>query len=320
MLDNENADRIAIVMATFNGENYIAEQIESLIRQTYKNWQLIIRDDGSVDNTLAVIASYAQCDDRIKLITDDIGNLGYNRNYCHLLSIPQNAYIAICDQDDVWHPEKLAQSLCVLKTLETPHKTPALVHCDAIVVDSDLNVIRERFIGKRGSRLGLRGVLFGNSVQGATILMNAALKAIALHRPCLKIPYDYNLGLLAEMFGKRAFICESLLQYRQHNNNVIGANNVANVGRSLERRSLLVRRMSSSLIDSLSLYSIIKKNFSEVVTRPAIKTQLNEYLTLFESKSRLLKVSYFFKNRYTFYRRRDWLVFLALLILNEDIK
>ena len=98
---------IDIVLATYNGEKYVGEQIESIINQTYKDWKLIIRDDGSKDKTAEVIEKYAAKDNRITIIKDGIGNLGFNGNFTKLLETSSQDYVMICDQDDVWIPEKI---------------------------------------------------------------------------------------------------------------------------------------------------------------------------------------------------------------------
>ena len=314
-INNLPTDKIAIIMATYNGERYIAAQIESLLQQTHTNWLLTIRDDGSTDNTVNILKSFALRDSRINVLNDNDGNLGFNRNFYRLLAVTQASYISICDQDDVWLPEKLALSLQALKSLETPQQNPALVHCDANVVNEHLTIIHHRLIGKRGTRLGLAGLLFANSVQGAAILMNASLKTIAL-QTTPNIPYDYHLGLLAELVGARAFIAKPLLKYRQHANNIIGVNKDARP----QSANNHVKKISSGLLTSLALYPIFQSNYAMMATKPECKAQLNDYLTLFESKHRLLKLYILFKNRYTFYRSKDWLEMVILLLLNKNIK
>jgi|APFre7841882724_1041349.scaffolds.fasta_scaffold08267_2 glycosyltransferase involved in cell wall biosynthesis len=310
--DNTSTDKVQIVMATYNGERYLGAQIESIIHQTHVDWHLLIRDDGSTDNTIDIIKQYAAQDSRISLVSDNMGNLGYIKNFYHLLSMTSEHYICICDQDDIWHSEKIATSLQKLKALETEQRIPALVHSDAAVVDSNLNVISERFIGNRGKKEGINGLLFANSVQGASVMINSALRNYAL-RLMPDIPYDYHLALIAELIGRRAFIPEPLLNYRQHSNNVIGAKKEGEVKQN-------ENKISSSLKISLGLYPFVKNVYSHVDTSDMNRQYLAEYCYLFEGKSRLKKSYIFLKNFYPFYRRKDQLTCFALLILGRDLK
>jgi glycosyltransferase involved in cell wall biosynthesis len=100
---------LVILMATFNGESYVGSQIDSLLEQTYQNWHLIIRDDGSQDNTVGKLQHYrALHPDKITLIDDDNLNLGARSNFARLLTHAESDYIMLCDQDDIWLPQKVA--------------------------------------------------------------------------------------------------------------------------------------------------------------------------------------------------------------------
>ena len=99
--------KIEILMATYNGEKYIGEQINSIINQTYTNWNLLIRDDGSKDKTLNIIKKYEKMDNRIILIRDNKDNLGFVKNFEELLKISSSELIMFSDQDDVWKKDKI---------------------------------------------------------------------------------------------------------------------------------------------------------------------------------------------------------------------
>ena len=139
---------VDILMATYNGELYLEEQIKSIIKQSYKNWILYIRDDGSKDNTLKIINRYTyKYPDKIKLIADDRGNLGSNMNFKELMQYSKNEYCMFCDQDDVWLEDKIKLSLDKIKKLENKYgkNTPILVHTDLKVVNEKLDEISESF-------------------------------------------------------------------------------------------------------------------------------------------------------------------------------
>ena len=306
-------DAIAVVMSTYNGSDYVAEQIDSLINQTHKNWHCYIRDDGSSDNTLAILSSYTKLDDRFTIIEDIKSNLGAIPSYCYLISITTESYIATCDQDDVWHSNKLEVSLKKLKQIETNQKIPALVHTNSVFVDSQLNVIREKFITHRGMSTGLNEILFANSAQGGSLIFNAGLRsAIVGVKPTL--PYDYHLAIIANLVGTRAFIPETLLKYRQHtaSSTAIADTNLSDM--------LVKADYSATLLLSLNMYYHLKKDFSNISATKAAQSNLDDYFYLFEGTSRLKKIFIFFKNRYSFYSRKDSLSFFYLLLKNTDLK
>lgn len=326
-----SSDRVDIVLATYSGETYIAEQLDSIIQQTHTNWKLIIRDDGSKDGTKEILKQYSLKDDRIFIIEDNDGNLGFNKNFLTLVSKTSANYISICDQDDVWLPEKVSLSLEKIKEIENLGITPALVHCDAMIVDGNLNIMANRWIGKRGNIAGVNGLLFANSVQGAATMINDSLKKIALSISP-EIPYDYHLALLASFRGRRCYIDQALLKYRQHGNNVIGAldsntklglkhysKQLLDVFRSM-RLNLKFSDLNPSLQFGILAYKQIKFKYAVDSTVHENKQKLENYFYLFEGNNRFVKIFIYLKSPYAFSRKKDYLMFLLLLLLGKDLK
>ena len=312
------ANTIAIVLSTYNGAKYIGAQLDALRSQTYSDWRCYIRDDGSKDNTTDILQEYATLDARIVFLDDKKGNMGLNASHYYLLAIPAEDYIATCDQDDVWHDNKLAVSIAKLKSIETLSKIPALVHTDSIVVDSNLNVMQGQFIGKRGLNESLNGILFANSVQGGSILMNKTLRDICLLAPPV-LPYDYHVGLIANLVGVRGFIAETLLQYRQHSASSI-ATSTSKKQSSVKQQLNSNKYLSTSLQLSLSGYHHIKHDFSNISASYQAEAALADYFYLFEGKNRLKKCWILLKNNYPFYRRKDFAALLFLLIKNQHLR
>lgn len=211
---------VDILLATYNGAAHVREQIASLQQQTFTDWRLLVRDDGSRDATPALIEQLAQADDRIVVVRDTLGNLGFNGNFHALLRLSVAPWVMFCDQDDAWLPHKIERTLAVMQA--QPPQLPVLVHCDAVVSDANLQPLHDRFIGDRGRAGGLASVLLANPVQGAAMMVNAPLRALMVqHVP--SIPFDCQAALLAEATGRRVFIPEALLLYRQHGSNALGA-------------------------------------------------------------------------------------------------
>ena len=107
-------EKVDVLLATYNGEKYLKEQIDSILNQTYQNINLIISDDNSNDSTRKILEEYKKIDNRIKIYLQD-KNLGYIKNFEFLLTKVESNYYMLSDQDDVWLPEKIEKSMKTLK-------------------------------------------------------------------------------------------------------------------------------------------------------------------------------------------------------------
>jgi rhamnosyltransferase len=222
---------IVIALASFNGADFLREQLDSVVAQTEQGWNLLIRDDGSTDNSVAIIQDYAKQDERIRLITDGLTSshsaLG---NFSILLqaALTHGAeYIFCCDQDDVWEPDKLKLECAHLKQLEGESVTPSLVHHDLRVVSESLELIADSFVRmmqlQPSDQHNPQRLVSRNEVTGCSMACNRALLEIALPISGQAVMHDWWLGLHAAFFGHLAFMPERLLKYRQHKKNTIGA-------------------------------------------------------------------------------------------------
>lgn len=215
--------KIDILMATYNGEKYLAEQLDSIINQTYHNWNLLIRDDNSTDRTLEIIQDYQKKDNRIKLLKDNEGNLGIVKNFEELLKNSESEFIMFSDQDDIWIENKLDM---YLKMIEKIKNKGFMIHSDAILFDKNKsNILKDTFISKKAINKGLENVFFNYFVQGATILISKEIKNFILPFPKEVYLHDRYIHLISELFFERIFVNEALIYYRQHGDNQIGAKN-----------------------------------------------------------------------------------------------
>ena len=218
--------KLCILLASYNGEKYISEQLDSIINQTYKNWELIIRDDGSKDETVTILNKYEKKDERIKILRDDKGNLGFLKNFEELLFNAKEEFVLFSDQDDFWLKNKLEKFVEKIRDLdEKVLSKPLLIHCNSLVCDDMLEIIKEEFIdSKIAKKTNSNIYFFEYIVQGSTSMVNK--KMIKESLPFLKnvTLHDRYFHLLSQFLGTRVFIDESLVKYRQHERNEIGAN------------------------------------------------------------------------------------------------
>ena len=218
--------KLCILLASYNGEKYISEQLDSIINQTYKNWELIIRDDGSKDETVTILNKYEKKDERIKILRDDKGNLGFLKNFEELLFNAKEEFVLFSDQDDFWLKNKLEKFVEKIRDLdEKVLSKPLLVHCNSLVCDKKLEIIKEKFIDSKIAKKNNSNIYFFEYiVQGSTSMVNK--KMIRESLPFLKSVtlHDRYFHLLSQFLGTRVFIDESLVKYRQHERNEIGAN------------------------------------------------------------------------------------------------
>ncbi len=223
-------DFIIILLASFNGEKFINQQIESIINQTYTNWKLWIRDDCSTDNTMSIIKKYIKVDKRIILIENNGVRLGAQLNFGFLiktLSIIDFDYCMFSDQDDVWHKNKILHSLNAIKEyqLRDDYYGPALLHTDFQYTDTFLNKIKTSVniavkLSKVQNKISL--IANDNYIFGCTMILNdKLLKRCAPVSPEAE-NHDFWIAIHAATFGKIYYLNEKTMFYRQHEKNVSG--------------------------------------------------------------------------------------------------
>ncbi len=224
---------VCILLATYNGERFLSEQIKSIQNQSYKNWKLLIRDDSSDDNTLNIVEKFCHLDPRISLVSDN--KINSNRacgNFSLLMKAARDTSSQIfmcCDQDDFWLPHKIELQVSKFQTsaIKSKQPSPLLVHSDLEVVDDDLKQIAPSFIQymalKPETDKTLVSLFTQNMVTGCTMAFNRALLEISTPIPNTAIMHDWWLAMVCARNGKVIYIPECLVKYRQHATNTIGA-------------------------------------------------------------------------------------------------
>lgn len=225
-----NKAKIDILLSTYNGEKYLVEQIQSIVNQTFSDWRLLIRDDGSTDGTLKIIANFCQqYPEKIVLLSDNLGNLGVIRSFEKLLQASEAPYIMFCDQDDYWLPEKVALTLQKMEEMEHKHgNIPLLVHTDLRVVNKNRETTATSFwefahMHPEIIESDIHFLAICNCVTGCTAMFNKAAKICSLPFGKSVEMHDAWVAICTMKAGKIGFLPEQTIEYRQHHDNVCGA-------------------------------------------------------------------------------------------------
>lgn len=220
---------VEILMATFNGAQFLAQQIESILAQDYQQFRIVIRDDGSTDDSLGIIKTFIeQHPEKIALLNDVRGHLGASLGFMALLQNSNADYVMFADQDDVWLPEKISMSMAEMEQSEVTYgkNMPILIHSDLIVTDKALSVVSGSFWKYQGLSpecVSINRLLVQNVVTGCTAMMNRSLVNLVRPVDSGMIGHDWWLGLLASAFGKIIYLPQATMLYRQHGKNAVGA-------------------------------------------------------------------------------------------------
>lgn len=269
---------VAILMSTYNGEQYLKEQINSIIDQSYSDWHLYIRDDGSTDRTAEIIDRYTKQDSRITFCNQKhIESLGVTKSFMQLLSITDANLYMFSDQDDVWKKDKVLLSVKAMSK-NTNADQPACVFTELQVVDKNLAPLK--LMNNNDVWFDFPHFLFGNCVTGCTMMINQQLKA-KLKLNLTKIDniylHDWWIALIASVVGKLIYIKEPTIYYRQHDNNVEGSksNNIF----VLIQRMLHLRQEGNGMLRILRMDQEFQKLFGSQVTGKD-QQYLKGYVTL----------------------------------------
>lgn len=226
---------IAILLSTYNGATFLKEQIDSFLMQTITDWQLFVRDDGSKDDTIDILMSYAkEYPDKIHLINDLQCNLGAGESFMHLLKVVEADYYMFSDQDDVWMVDKIERTYCKLLELEKKYDTDKGigVFTDLTVVDSKLKVLMPS-LWEADNRHPEYVYNFykqwtnRHASYGCTQMFNKAAKKMLLpykQFDAVQGAHDNWVEYILIKKGVYDYLDSSTIYYRQHGTNVIGAN------------------------------------------------------------------------------------------------
>lgn len=277
---------IEVVLPAFNGALYIKSQIQSIYNQTVRPKRLLVRDDGSTDGTISLLHSLIkQYGDWICLLPCD-GNLGCCGNVNRLLENTVANYVALSDQDDIWHHDKIKISLDKMQRMEKLHgiNAPLLVHSDLDLVDDSCKSLGVTFWQKQRlnpNSIDLDSLCVTNVVTGCTAVINRPLINKAIPIPPSALMHDWWLALVASTQGSIGAVMRPTVMYRQHQANIVGAKGIgirsylSKIIMPRSQRPLAVIRALALQADALSLrFSTQPPRLCIILTKPRFERLL----------------------------------------------
>lgn len=314
----QNKPTIAVLMATYNGEMFLKQQLDSILSQTYQNFKIYVSDDLSNDGTLEIIKKYQQNFPEKIFYTVNEVNIGYVENFEKLLKNSSEPYLALSDQDDIWEQHKLELLVENMLCIEAHNKqTPILVHSDLSMIDEDGKLFRSSYFDYRGYKLkeekDLGHILGPCGVMGNTLLINDKLKKLVLPFPKMLDVHDYWIAVNAELFGKRKTLFKPLVQYRIHKSNV------SNSHKHLKKQTVAFFSRDIKLPNMQTNRKLFLLFLFEKVQNVDDMRVLKAYMKYLQLKGNRIRI-YINLLKYALVKR-DWLfrakLFLKILVTNR---
>lgn len=221
--------KVTILLATFNGERYLKDQLNSILNQTFEDFVCYIHDDGSTDKTKLILKEYENISSKIKIL--DYPSCGSAKlNFMSLLNYVDTPYVMFCDQDDVWISNKIEKCYKYINSIVVNNKNKnVLVFSDLKIVNENLEILSNSYEKYENivveNNISLNKVIVRNVTCGNTMIMTKELCDIIrkCKHPEKIVMHDYWFMLVACTIGEVKYIREPLVLYRQHNQNVCGA-------------------------------------------------------------------------------------------------
>lgn len=228
---------VEILMATYNGDQYVSEQIESIINQSYTNWHLTISDDWSTDSTFEILAAFeSKYPEKLSVRKSPLHFGNAKDHFFYLMKQCNADYIFFCDQDDVWFENKLELFMLKFKKLEHEYNrdSPLLVFSDQTPTDKNLKPISVslmKYQNQNPYQLDYRALIFQNVVTGGAMAINRVLciKSCMFTSSAGIIMHDWWIAIVAALFGHLGYIPSSTSFYRQHGDNSVGAKKTSSI-------------------------------------------------------------------------------------------
>ena len=302
---------IVVLLATYNGSEYLKQQLDSLFKQTFSDFRIVVHDDGSSDATLDIINTYRNnYPEKIELLYGD--SLGSPKaNFLWMLTQVEAEIYFFCDQDDVWHETKIEKTLHALGKINTP----ACVFTDMWVTDESLNVLSDsfiRYIGRTPDNTAYSQILIDNPAAGTTMCFNRALRDLVVELlPKIDINnipmHDALVLALADIMGQVIAIDEPLVYYRQTGHNTMGATTETDSDKrnrnvaDLKDGSIFAKKKAFVMEARLFAAELSKADFI-----PVDKKNILIRFAEIGRKSKIKRMSFYKKNNFTRAHHNVW--------------
>lgn len=205
--------KVTVIMSTYNGEKYVRDQLDSILNQTYKNIDIVVRDDGSKDGTVNIIKEYQKNHQNIKLVAGK--NLGFIKSFFELLKITDSDYYAYADQDDIWVENKIELAVDLLDKLDDSKPNMAFGNSD--YYDENMNFMAE---GEKNRKFAFRTALFECVTQGMTMTINKKTRDYIVENPPKNCFFhDWWTYLICIGLGNVAYSNVTTVKYRRMKSN-----------------------------------------------------------------------------------------------------
>jgi len=237
-MNDQTGVSVSVVMCTYNGSRFIEEQVKSILNQTYPIEELIISDDASTDATPEILQLLAKQDVRIRLVMQQ-QNLGFSDNFQQAMRMAKATFIAPADQDDIWHPEKIAKMVAAFAS------DAALIYCDSVKFTQAVpHAPKASSKNKRIEGSDPRYISVYNTVSGHAMLIRKTLLETALPLP-EGVYYDWWLAAVAMAKNRVQFLSEILVYQRAHDSNVTLPTGVSKATQRHRFRVTLVKHLKA---------------------------------------------------------------------------
>lgn len=285
--------RISIAMATYNGGRFLRQQLDSLYSQSYLPYEIVVCDDNSKDETQTILEEYHQNKGLRYYINDN--NLGPTGNFYKAISLCEGDYVMISDQDDVWHSNKIEETLTHM--LDVDDGKPSLVSSLCQNIDSEGNNIGPVLPDKPDTQGYKYIFVTDSSAQGCSLMLNRALieKVFAFTRNnsnTLNVMYDYFIGMVASLYGNSYQSGKRLMDYRHHDKNVVAVDKgKRSFITKVKESNKLVHFLSDGIFDACVLGCEIFNTGDE---NPEAKILMEKIASIGKSSSFLVQMYYLF--------------------------
>lgn len=295
---------VGILMAVYNGEKYISEQLDSLLHQTYSDFICYIHDDGSKDRTMQICEEYVQrYPDKFRILTYPASGSA-KQNFMSMLQYASEPYIMFCDQDDVWVPEKIEKTLGQMKKNEMEYGIiPILVYTDMMITDCELHVIAESgysYMRVNPKNFGFRESVYYGYAAGCTCMLNRTLYSKLYKNIDVSAIVMHDMWAVIAAFalgGKVDMLDEALILYRQHETNCVGFHRPSQL--EILRNGLYGLISGSLKKQKKERLNAILRQSMELNKLPDITLSSREFLEHFEAvqkKSKAARIVFYYRN------------------------